>query len=151
MNLCEKEFWGKKEELGGFEQSVRIQFARIEGLVAQVTNEFSASLLSIQKALTTQTELLRSINGKLFTGYAQLLKGGGKELGELSRSLQFYNPLRQLRLGYSILSRGGTVIRGTAMLQVGEYFDARLSDGTIEAQVEKISSLPVQAGREKHL
>jgi exonuclease VII large subunit len=49
------------------------------------------------------------------------------------------NPLRQLKLGYSIISQGGKIVRGVAGLTSGAHFEARLADGTLEATIERIT------------
>ncbi len=139
MNLYQGELWVKKDELSGFDQTLRMNFAEISGLVTQITREFSSSLLRVQKQLATQAEILRSMHTALMRGYAQLLKGCEREFIEMSRSLQSYNPLRQLKLGYSILSRGGKIIRETTGIEPGQHFEARLLNGTLEATIDRIT------------
>jgi len=57
----------------------------------------------------------------------------------LGVELETHNPLRQLKLGYSILTQEGKVLRSTAGKQVGEHFEARLADGTLEAIIKKVT------------
>jgi exonuclease VII large subunit len=62
----------------------------------------------------------------------------GEELMRLENELSAHDPMRQLRLGYSILSSGTAVLRSVAGLKKGDVFHARLSDGTLEARIEDI-------------
>jgi exonuclease VII large subunit len=56
-----------------------------------------------------------------------------RELTEQNKVLVANNPTRQLRLGYSILSRKGAIIRSLKDLPQGVDFEATLSDGTLSA------------------
>ncbi len=71
--------------------------------------------------------------------YRGALAAMGDTLKRLGVELETHNPLRQLRLGYSILSQGGKVLRSTGGKQVGEHFEARLADGTLEATITSVT------------
>ncbi len=60
-------------------------------------------------------------------------------LKKISVEIEAHNPLRQLKLGYSILSQAGKVLRSVKGKQVGEHFEARLSDGTLDVVIERIN------------
>ena len=56
-------------------------------------------------------------------------------LKKISTELETHNPMRQLKLGYSILFHGGKVLKQVTEVAIGEHFEAKLSDGTLEATV----------------
>ncbi len=66
------------------------------------------------------------------------LLGVGEMLKKLNAELEAHNPMRQLKLGYSILSQKGKILRSIQGKEKGEHFQARLSDGIIEAQIQQI-------------
>jgi len=59
---------------------------------------------------------------------AESLLGAGKSLAQ-------NDPMRQLRLGYSILTKKERVIRSIHDIAPGERFEARLADGTLVGEV----------------
>ena len=77
--------------------------------------------------------------------YDSLLLSFTKSLAEVSEFLkkvaveiETHNPLRQLKLGYSILFQGGKVLKQVKDASLGGHFEAKLSDGTLEATITKI-------------
>ncbi len=71
--------------------------------------------------------------------YRSALLAMSEMLKKFGAELETHNPLRQLKLGYSILSQGGKVLRSVSGRHKGEHFEARLADGTIEATITSIS------------
>lgn len=71
--------------------------------------------------------------------YKNALIAMGETLKRLGTELETHDPLHQLKLGYSILSQGGKVLRSVAGRGAGEHFEARLSDGTLEATINSVS------------
>ncbi|OGZ07429.1 MAG: exodeoxyribonuclease VII large subunit [Candidatus Lloydbacteria bacterium RIFCSPHIGHO2_02_FULL_50_13] len=134
VGLYQNEVWLKKDELRTLDDGLRNDFARITELFTTIFRQFDTTLFLVQKALTKEIETLRQRSAELVTAYGQHLKEVARGLSDMSRLLQFHNPLRQLRLGYSILSKAGKVVRSTKDLPVGTHFEARLFDGTIEAE-----------------
>jgi len=59
------------------------------------------------------------------------LKGAGKRLHDV-------NPMSQLKLGYSLTSIKGKVVRSVKQVGRGEKIDIRVSDGEIKSQVKNI-------------
>ncbi|OGZ05984.1 MAG: exodeoxyribonuclease VII large subunit [Candidatus Lloydbacteria bacterium RIFCSPHIGHO2_02_FULL_54_17] len=132
--LYQGELWANKERLGTLNDVVRAAFAEITMRFSVASREFSEALLLLGRWFTKRGEMLRREAGDLVGNFHRALLDAGREVGESSRLLQLHNPLRQLRLGYSILSKGGKVVRSAKDLPAGTHFEARLSDGTIEAQ-----------------
>lgn len=60
-------------------------------------------------------------------------------LTRFSSELKSRDPLRLLRLGYSIISQDRKILRSVAGIAKGDYFEARLSDGTLKAEVRDIT------------
>ena len=73
------------------------------------------------------------------TRYKNALHKMDEILKRIALELEAHNPLRQLKLGYSILSQAGKVLRSVEGKQVGEHFEARLSDGTLGAVIQSVN------------
>ena len=50
----------------------------------------------------------------------------------------FNNPERNLKLGYSIATSNGRIIRKTSDVKVGEDVDIKVSDGIIISEVKEL-------------
>lgn len=138
INLYHEQLWIKKDQLQALNEKIQIAFVKITTIFSELTQEFFDIFVRAQKALTKSTEALRGLKEQIFVRFTHGLEGVEAKLGEVSRMLIRENPLRQLCLGYSILSRGGKVIRGVSGLKVGDHFEARLADGTLGVLAEKI-------------
>ncbi len=71
--------------------------------------------------------------------YQNALSKMDELLKRIALEIEAHNPLRQLKLGYSILSQRGMVLRSVEGKEVGEHFEARLSDGTLGAVIQSIN------------
>lgn len=56
-------------------------------------------------------------------------------LGDIEARIRQYDPVRALQLGYSLVRKGGRVVRGTGGLAVGDRIDIQLGQGSIESEV----------------
>src|SRR3989344_6683138 len=139
MSLYREQLWLKKDQLQDMNGEMRVAFTGITALFSQVSQEFLEMFVRAQRAVTRSTEELRAVHGRILVQFGQILEDVVRTLGEVSRTLARENPLRQLRLGYSILSREGKIVRGVEGLHIGEHFEARLSDGTLKAKIEEVN------------
>lgn len=128
-----EELWQRKDAVATSESDLRDAFARICEMVRGVSRTFSSVMLYMQKMLTTHLEVLRNTTRVLTAFSERQLADATTGVNEHSRLLSLHNPMRQLQLGYSILTRGGKILRTKDQLPRGSTFEARLSDGTIEA------------------
>jgi len=58
-------------------------------------------------------------------------------LDNVENRLKIFDPLRQLKLGYSIVSSGGKVIKSVRQVSAGDSVDIKVSDGEIKSTVNK--------------
>lgn len=70
----------------------------------------------------------------------QILRDNTTRLREYEKRLASLDPMRQLRLGYSVLLAEGKVLRSVHEINIGDDFEARVADGTIIGIVNKKSS-----------
>jgi exodeoxyribonuclease VII large subunit len=56
----------------------------------------------------------------------------------MAEKIALHSPERQLRLGYSLVSFGGKIIRSVKDVKVGEEVDVKLSDGEMKTEIKKI-------------
>lgn len=61
------------------------------------------------------------------------------QLKAFGEQLRQYDPSRVLRLGYSLVRKSGSLIRGTTGIAIGDRIDIQLGQGSIESEVTKIT------------
>ena len=88
---------------------------------------------------------LKNIEGKLDTYLNQIfdnLRGGldnlNNYLNNAEKQLKSADPKKQLKLGYSIASIGGKILRSVRQVKVGEKVDICVVDGKIKTKVEGV-------------
>lgn len=77
----------------------------------------------------------KSLLGNLKRG----LENNGKILDDIEKRLQIFDPARQLRLGYSIISVSGRVVKTVKQVKIGEDLDIKVSDGNIKSIINDIN------------
>lgn len=107
--------------------------SRIVGRFAESSEHLSGALLMIGRALSKGREGLKGFQGMLLTSYGESIKRLDRAITDKNKTLLINNPTRQLKLGFSILSRNGSIVRSMKDLPQGSDFEATLADGTLMA------------------
>ncbi len=64
-----------------------------------------------------------------------------KNLNSIQEKLRLVDPQNILKRGYSLTMMDGKVVKSVGQLKKGVIIETRLSDGTVESKVEKISNI----------
>jgi exodeoxyribonuclease VII large subunit len=130
----------------GADQELRAARERLLDYVAEVRREivlldraFAGRVAKLNGCIEAAKQALSVELRRLTTSYAEALRRTTTLLRESERRLIAYNPMRQLRLGYSLLSANGRILRSIDDIKPGEVFEARLADGRISAEAKDIN------------
>ncbi|MBK8574713.1 MAG: exodeoxyribonuclease VII large subunit [Elusimicrobia bacterium] len=108
------------------------------------------SVSLFQKTLSTSTEFLRAsarrhlgllaerlkvAPARLEGGARGILRSNTERLESFRKECEFKDPRRILARGYSLIYVGGRIAKSVRSVQVGEFIEARLSDGLVTANV----------------
>jgi len=74
----------------------------------------------------------------VLSGFNSLLTAARQQLKHCQEVICLRNPKTQLKLGYSIVSSRGRLIRSTKGIKIGEDLDISVADGEIISRVKKI-------------
>ena len=99
-----------------------------------IENSLSDIVYELKDARKTLSLLSKSLLDNLARG----LENQNKMLEDVERQLRVFNPIRQLALGYSIVSVAGKVVKIVKQVNRGENLDIRVSDGTIKSTIDDI-------------
>ncbi len=70
----------------------------------------------------------------------ETIRAEKRNLNSVQEKLRLVDPQNILKRGYSLTILNGKIVKSVGQLQKGELLETRLSDGTVESTVEKISN-----------
>lgn len=105
--------------------------------LSQKTLSTSRELLraSARRHLTILAERLKAAPARLEGGAKSVLRAQAERLESFRKECEFKDPRRILARGYSLIYAGGRIAKSVRSVQVGEFIEARLSDGLVTANV----------------
>jgi exodeoxyribonuclease VII large subunit len=137
-SVLEREIFRQKEHLAASHTFFFEQLHTLKASVITVEQQFLEHLHR-QQSMTTQLGEKMSEQKKLLQ---KLLEQAVQEVNDViergGEKLKQYDPARVLRLGYSIIKNQAQVLKSTRGLKKGDILDIQLSDGLLEARIEKI-------------
>ena len=130
--------WGTSDVLRGEGVRLEVLLEKVFAPFKEASVRFPLLLLSLSRELARGHEALSRAQSGLAAQYGQGLKNTAQSIANMKSLLESSDPLRQLKLGFSILTKGGRVLRSIEDVQLGEHFEARLSGGTLVAETKEI-------------
>ena len=131
-----------KNDIQDVESRLARAFSGLRNTFDTVARSLESYIPLLEHAIEqTRSEAKESLRVML-QHYSVLLAGVRDSLERVSIEIETHNPLRQLRLGYSILAQKGKVLREVSSLSVGAHFEATLADGTLQATIINITKNP---------
>ena len=74
----------------------------------------------------------------IYSSFSRLLQNIKEQIKNAEDQIKLNNPERQLRLGYSLVSLKGQIVRSVKNIKAGEMVDIKVSDGELKSEVKKI-------------
>ena len=120
----------------------------LSGILAEIFERFRRAkenlknnLVKIKMTIEYEKNYLASASRKLVLDYRRLFSDFKNILKSLAEKIIVHNPERQLKLGYSLVSLGGKIVRSVKEVEIGEEVDVKMSDGEFKSKVEKIINI----------
>ena len=115
------------------------RFKSIFDNFTRVEESLKRSFISLQSRIADIARILVECPRTLYTQMSHVLIKTNQGVVSLEKLMTTYNPERQLKLGYSIVSSGGAIIRKTSQVKQGQTVDVLVEDGSFESEVKKIN------------
>jgi len=110
------------------------KYKEIEGNLRIAFQNFKNALLNVKINLRNSLD-------KSLRGFKLLLSAANQQLEAVRKAVNSNDPERQLRLGYSIATRAGKIIRRTRDIKIGQDMSLRVVDGAIVSKVKDINKI----------
>ena len=107
------------------------KFSRIE-------NNFKVALQSFKNNIANVQEKLNEYSKNYISGFSLLCDRLKEKLTNIDKIVNLNSPERNLKLGYSIATCNGKIIRKTSDVKIGQNVNIKVADGQIESEVKKI-------------
>jgi len=113
----------------------------IVGKYKEIENNLRIAFQNFKNALLNVKLNLRNSLDKSLHRFKSLLFTANRQLESAEKVVNSNNPERQLRLGYSIATRAGKIIRRIGDIRVGQDMNLRVTDGAIISKVRDINKI----------
>lgn len=92
----------------------------------------------IGQAIYFGKDKINNFSKNISAGFIRCISDIKEKLRIAENQINLNNPERQLKLGYSLVSLEGKIVRSVKNIKIGDEVDIKLGDGEIKSKVEKI-------------
>jgi len=119
-----------------FERQILTRYEMIIKKYQEIENKIKISFNNFKNNITNTKNKLAEYSSKYVSGFFSLCGKIKEKLKHVEKILSINNPERQLKLGYSIASCNGKIIRKTDDVKIGQNLDVKVSDGIITSEIK---------------
>ena len=124
-----------------YEREILERYSMIIKKYQQMEDNLKLFLQKFRNTITTLRTRLKSYSEKFSFGFKFLLLRVNEELKNAEKIIAMNNPERQLKLGYSIATINGKIIKSIKNVEAGDEMSVKVADGTIDSQIKVIRSI----------
>ncbi|OGI22175.1 MAG: exodeoxyribonuclease VII large subunit [Candidatus Moranbacteria bacterium RIFCSPHIGHO2_01_FULL_55_24] len=135
-----------QERLSNTQRNVNRDTETLLGYLRLIRERVTECEQDIARHLALTLEYVRQKRSELETAREKLKQSFqflssrvAKALESLEARLLQYDPQRVLRLGYSLIKKGNTVLKDASQAKIGDILDIQLGKGGLSAEVKKIT------------
>ena len=110
----------------------------ITGQYEEAKNRMKLCLQKFDNGLGNIKIDFKNSLSKTFSGFEMILRTVSRQMEYAEKAIRLNDPERQLKLGYSIATLKGKVLRSVEQARAGQELDLRLADGIINSEIKKI-------------
>jgi len=142
-----------------FERKILASYGLIFEKFTAIENKFKISLQNFKNNISNAKIKLDKYGEKYILSFSLLCDRFKQTLQGVEKIIELNNPERNLKLGYSIATFNGKIIRKAGSVKIGDDIKIKLVDGIINSEVRGVDTiktselekdLPAQAGNLKN-
>ncbi|MCK5476059.1 MAG: exodeoxyribonuclease VII large subunit [Candidatus Pacebacteria bacterium] len=113
------------------------KFKNILQRFTDTENNFLKKVENISYTISNARNNINNLANRIFSDYSKKITESKNKISFLENTISINDPRRQLKLGYSIVSLKGKIIRSVRELKKGDVVSVKVSDGEIDAEVKE--------------
>jgi exodeoxyribonuclease VII large subunit len=125
----------KKSNILETERILAGQLANIFERFRRARENLKNNLVKIKMTIDQDKSYLSNAGKKLSMNYIRLFSNFVNAMESLAEKITLHNPERQLKLGYSLISFGGKIVRSVKQVEIGDEVDVKMSDGELKSKI----------------
>ncbi|MDD3101933.1 MAG: exodeoxyribonuclease VII large subunit [Patescibacteria group bacterium] len=127
------------------QESLKIGFKSIKDQMVDIDRRINGVLIPVFRKINFSISGIRnnisdSIIKEIFEGFIDAKNKIKESLISYQKQLINNNPKRQLKLGYSIVTKNGRILKTTSQIQKGDIVSVGLSEGVFDSEVKIIKN-----------
>ena len=138
INLFEKHLYESKRGIEKISFGLSSEFENILRRFADAENNFISALENIKYLIENLRNKIDNFSGLILTNYSRIITNTNNKIVNFENIINTNNPERQLKLGYSIVSLKGKIIKSVKQVKRGDTVNIKISDGEIGAEVKDV-------------
>ncbi len=136
-NLLNRSFEKAAVQLQNLENDIFYHFNNIFERYAKIKDRLFFSFRLFEKFLANDKIRAVKLQQNILSGFQLSLTGAYRHLNQIEQTINFNNPRRQLKFGYSIVRLGQKVVKSVNKIKKGDDLSIEIFDGQIFSRVEK--------------
>jgi len=92
----------------------------------------------IGQAIIYGKEKINSFSKNISTSFSRATSDIRERIKNFEDKLKIHDPERQLKLGYSLVSAGGKIVRSVKQVKAGDKVTTKISDGEFDSEIKEI-------------
>ena len=137
-NSFEKYISGSKYKIEKISFNISNKLSEIFYRFTKAKNNLLKNFEKVCSAMNSKKRKIAFLNNQIVFEYKKTVLAARNKIGVFENIIKTNNPERQLKLGYSIISLRGRIVRSIKRVKKGDCVDVKMFDGEVEAEVRDV-------------
>ena len=138
FSIFRNALFDNRKAIDSYFDTIEENFGSIFKHFSQAEESLKQSFVSLRYRIDELGRNLAEYPNIFLTNISRGILRAKQRVLSLERLMLTYNPERQLRLGYSIVRSGGSIIKTINQVKTDQAVDVMVGDGFFESEVKKI-------------
>ena len=136
INSFEKYISSSKYQIEKISFNISGKLSEIFYRFTKAKNNLLKNFEKIRYAMDNEKRKITFLNNQIVSEYRKTVSTARDKISVFENMIKTNNPERQLKLGYSIVSLKGRIIRSIKQVKRGDCVNVKMSDGEVKAEVK---------------
>jgi len=139
INSFEKYISGSKYQIEKISFNISGKLSEIFYRFTKAKNNLLKNFEKIRYTIDNEKRKVVFLNNQIISDYKKTASAARNRISVLENIIKANNPEKQLKLGYSIVSLKGKIVRSVKQIERGDCVEVKMFDGEVEAEVRDVN------------